>query len=97
MAKNSSFTGEILHFNAIRTRVTGSGSLQLFLRSLDNTSSVQLTSISMSAATNREPTVLANFIDQRAQLEVRTTAIDEKFSISRIILYVRPLASEYPR
>ncbi len=96
MAKNS-FIGEILHFNGVRLRVNGSGSLRQFLRSLDDVNNVQLTNITMATLTNREPTTLSNFIDQRAQFEVNTVLIDEVFTISRISIFVRPIASEYPR
>lgn len=97
MAKSSSFVGELIHFNATRLRVTGAGSLQLFLRSLDDVNNTQLASIVMSALTNREPTVLANFIDQRAQLEGKTTLINETFNISKITIFVKPVATGYPQ
>lgn len=96
MAK-SGLAGEILHAAAVRLRVTGSGNLKVFLRSLDNTRNVQLTSIPMSATTNREPTVIANFQEQRIQLELRTTEIDEGFTISRIVIFVKPIAEGYPQ
>ncbi len=96
MAKNS-FIGEILHYTAVRFRINGSGNLEVFLRSLDDVNNVQLTDIPMATLTNREPTILANFIDQRGQIEVRTILINEVFTISRIILFVKPIASEYPR
>lgn len=51
----------------------------------------------MSALTNREPTVLANFIDQRAQLEGKTTLINETFNISKITIFVKPVATGYPQ
>lgn len=97
MAKQSQFTGELLHFNAIRIRVTGSGNLQLFFRSLDDVNNVQLTSIPMEIVTNKEPTVLANFIDQRAQIELRTTEIGEVFSVSKIIVFLKPVSTGYPQ
>lgn len=93
----SSFIGEILHFNATRFRINGVGNLQLFFRSLDNMNNTQLTSIPMVLLTNREPTVLANFIDQRTQLEIRTIGINEVFTISKIVIFVRPIASGYPQ
>lgn len=94
--KQFSTVGEILHVVAVRLRVTGSGSLQYFLRSLDNTRSIQLTSHVMAATTNIEPTTLANFNEQRVQLELKTTLIDETFLISRIIIFVKPVATGYP-
>lgn len=96
MAKNN-FTGELIHFHAVRMRVIGTGNLQLFLHSLDNINNFRLTDISMTPTTNREPTVLANFTDQSGQLEIKTIEIDEVFTISRIMIYVRPVASGYPQ
>ena len=97
MAKSSSFAGELIHFNAVRMRVVGSGSLQLTLRSLDNVNSTQLSSITLSSVTNREPTVLASFVEQRAQLEIKTNSIDENFTLDKIVIFIRPIASGYPQ
>jgi hypothetical protein len=79
-------------------RVLGSGNLQLLLHSLDDSSnSVTLTSIVLQATTNKEPTVLVNFIDQYGQLEIKTTEINETFEISKIVIFVKPTASGYPQ
>lgn len=94
MARGS--VGEILHAVAVRMRVVGSGNLQIFLRSLDNIRNTQLTSHPMIATTNIEPTILANFQEQRIQLEIKTTLIDETFTISRIVVFVKPIAEGYP-
>lgn len=92
----SKLVGEILHTVAVRYRVTGVGNFQSYLRSLDNVQNVQLQDIPMRALTNREPTVLANFDDQRVQLEFRTLLINETFTVSRIIIFVKPVAEGYP-
>ena len=84
------------HINTVRFRVIGSGNLQLTLRSLDNVRSTSLIAIVMESSTNREPTRLCNFIEQRTQLEIKTTAINETFTISKIIIFVKPFATEYP-
>lgn len=94
MAK-STLVGELLHFHAIRFRVTGSGSLRSTLVSLSNVNSSILNNISMSI-TNREPLVLANFIEQRGYLRIQTTAIDEYFTISKIIIFMKPIAASFP-
>lgn len=97
VAKNS-LTGELVHFGVTRMRVTGSGVLRSFLHSLDDASNqATLPTITMQANTNREPTILSNFIDQYGQLEVKTTAIDEVFEISKIVIFVRPVSSGYPQ
>lgn len=95
MGKN--FNGEILHFAVARLRVTGAGNLLLFLRSLDNIFSEQLPTIPLLSLDDTSPTVLANFNNQRGQLEIRTTEINEVFSCSKIILYVKPVATGYPQ
>lgn len=97
MARSSNPVAELLHFHVVRMRVTGAGNLQLFFRSLDDVNNVQLTDIPMAATTNREPNILANFIDQRAQLEFRTILINEVFNISKIRIFTRPIATGYPQ
>ena len=89
--------GSILHFNAARLRVTGSGNLRLSFRSLDDVNVQTLTPLAMQATTNREPTVLANYIDQLGSLRFETTAINERFAISKIVIFVRPYGSGYPQ
>lgn len=96
MAKNS-FNGEILHSNAVRLRVTGSGSLNLTLKSLDEILENELIPITMEATTYKEPTQLANLESQRIMLEFGTTEINEYFTISKIIIFVKLVQTEYPR
>lgn len=95
MAKG--FNGEILHFNATRMRATGSGNLQQTLFSLDDVRSNILNNITLAATTNREPITLANFTEQRAYLEVKTSNINEYFVISKIVIFVKPVATGYPQ
>jgi hypothetical protein len=98
VASKSSFTGELVHFGTIRMRATGSGNLQLFMHSLDDSlNSVTLADVALQVTTNREPTVLANFIDQYGQLEIKTTEIDETFEISKIVIFIKPVSSGYPQ
>lgn len=97
MAKSSSNDGGILHFGAVRYRVTGSGNLKTFLRSLDNVKNKQLSNTVMAAINDIEPTRWANFTNQRAQIEFKTTEINEVFNISKIIVFVKPVATSYPQ
>lgn len=97
MAKSNKFIGNILHCNAVRLRATGSGNLQLTLWSLDDVNSDILPNITLSATTNKEPVSLANFREQRIYLEGKVTLINERFNISRIIIFVKPTASGYPQ
>lgn len=93
-AKNE-FDGEVLHFGAIRMRCTGSGSLRSTLYSLDEIRSNSLQNITLASTNRIEPTILANFEEQRALLKIETTGIDEIFIISKLIIYVIPVLAEY--
>jgi len=95
MNKKSS-SEAIIHSAAIRMRVVGIGNLLLFLRSLDNVRNTMLKPIPMETRTNREPTVLSNFNEQRIQLHLITTNLGEIFNISKIIMFVKPVATDYP-
>lgn len=87
----------INHFGLIRLRLNGSGNLRMRLWSLDQVKNTILVPIAMQTVTNVEPTKLCNFTQQRAQLEVRTTAIDETFKISKIVIFTKPVATSYPQ
>jgi hypothetical protein len=87
---------DIVHYGAVRLRVTGSGNLRMTFLSLDEDTSSVLSPIVLQATTGREPLRLANFISQRGMLEISTTAINEKFRINRVIIFEKPLWTEYP-
>lgn len=89
--------GSIFHFHATRIRVVGSGILRQTLNSFDDVNQETLPELTMAAATNREPTTLANFKDQNGQLIITTTNIDEYFVINKIIVFIRPVATGYPQ
>jgi len=86
----------ISHITGIRLRVNGTGSLIPRFISLDGIESQTLISLTMSLLNDIQPTRLANFQKQRAQLELKTTVINEKFKINRIIIFTKPVFSEYP-
>jgi len=97
VANGQNFTGEILHFHVVRARVTGVGILDLQLNSLDDVNQSVLPSMTLAASTNREPTVLANFRDQRGQLEFSVDTINEYFIISKFVIFIKPIATGYPQ
>ena len=97
MSPKSSRNEEVInHFGAVRLRVTGSANLRLTLYSLDEVKSNVLATIPLNSTTNIEPNRLANFTQQRAKLDIRTTAINETFTISKIIVFVKPVAKSFP-
>lgn len=86
----------ILHFTGVRMRLVGQGSLQMTMHSLDEVINQTLLPLPMAAATNIQPTRLCNFNQQRAQLEVFTTELNDFFKINRIVIFVKETATSYP-
>lgn len=95
--KSSSSNGEFEHHVvAMRLRVTGGGNLNLRLESLSQAKVTDLVPIAMLSSTAIEPTRLANFQSQRIRWILNTTELNDHFLISRIILFAKPVAAEYP-
>lgn len=86
----------ITHFAAIRVRVNGLGDLKMAVYSLDNVRNKTLVPLKMSLANRIIPTRLVNFSEQRACFELKTTGINEKFRINRIVIFMKELYSSYP-
>jgi hypothetical protein len=95
MAKSAS-EGYINHYNSVRLRAKGSASLKMRLLSLDEIKTTTLLPLTIISVNNIELTRKANFQQQRAQLEIKTIAIDETFIISKIIIFAKPIAEAYP-
>jgi hypothetical protein len=87
---------QIVHVGGVRMRVIGSGNLDLELLSMDSIRSSVLTPLVLTPTTNREPTRLANFMDQRIALKVSMDELDEYFRINRIVVLIKPVFTEYP-
>jgi hypothetical protein len=96
MAKQSSGEEVVNHYGAVRLRVAGSGNLKLRLLSLDEVRETILVPIVMADPNNIEPTRLSNFTQQRSQLEIKTTAINEIFHCSKVVIFIKPVATSYP-
>lgn len=77
-------------------RVKGTGNLDIYLTDLDDERRYDMVPLAMQATTRIEPTRLANFQSQRIRLVGSTDVIDEQFTISRIIIFAKPVAMEYP-
>lgn len=105
MAKGAGFAsrGEAInHFNGVRIRVVGAGDLQVNVYSLDDVGETPsdtpvevLVPYTMSANTNRQPTLLANTKEQRASFEFKVTEINEWFQIERIVVFMKPLYTSF--
>lgn len=86
----------ISHFAAIRVRVSGTGNLRMAVYSLDDVRSKTLVPFVLTATARIIPTRLVNFMEQRASFEFKTTAIDEKMHVNRIIIFTKETFSSYP-
>lgn len=88
--------GNIVHFNAIRVRVVGSGNFRCTFYGFDKVESQVLVPLAMSNPNAREMTRLANFKVGRAILRMETTAINEVMKVNNVTIFAKPLWSEYP-
>lgn len=86
----------LIHFNAVRLRVNGTGNLKLTLFSLDDEFEEQMSDLPMRESSGIEPTMPTNFITQRASLEIKTTNINEYLKINRIIIFGKEVFTSYP-
>lgn len=86
----------ILHYGAVRLRVNGTGNLQLAFTGLDDVVTATLSSLVMASSPGREPRVLANFVGQRARFKVLTNQKDEIFKINRIVIFAKPIWTDFP-
>lgn len=96
MAKVNSSGEYEHHIVAVRLRVIGEGNLQLALTDYQDVQTLNLVPLPLVATTRIEPTRLSNFQSQRTRLVGQVTEIDEWFEISRILIFAKPVAIEYP-
>ena len=98
MAKGSGSSGEFdTHVVSVRARVIGNGFMRYTLEDYSAIQSTDLAPLTMLPATRFEPTVLANFQSQRTRLIGKVTDVNEWFEISRILIFAKPVAIEYPQ
>jgi hypothetical protein len=88
----------ISHCVSVRLRVNGTGNIRTAVFDFGNTNFMYLVDLLMNDnITGRTLTALANFNSELIQAEIRTTAIDEVFRVSRIIPYVKVSKMSYPQ
>lgn len=96
MIKSSPGEGQINHYIGVRLELNGVGKLRMKLLSADEVKTSTLLPVQMKLRTNIEPFRKANFKQQTAQLEVRTSGFGESFEISKIVFFTKPSAANYP-
>lgn len=94
----SQSTGEnVIHVGAVRVRGYGNGTVNLRLIGLGNIEEQELASAILDDFTHRPFTILANFIQTRAQVELKTTELGDLMIVSRIIVYTKPIWTSFPQ
>ena len=86
----------INHYTGVRIRMQGSGVLRPTMIGQDNSTTDVLPTMTMSSSNRFSNFVLANVTNERVLLQLQTTAIDETFTIHRIIVLARQVATEIP-
>lgn len=86
----------INHYSQVRMRVRGEGNLRIFFSAEDDLPETEFLAIPMVTATGRLSDRLLNFQSQYASLTLKTTQIDEWFSVNRIVIFAKGLWNEYP-
>lgn len=89
-------SNHISHCVAAQVFVHGTGQLHTKVLSINNLNFYSGSVITMSESTDKFSVSLMNFSSQKMQLEIKTDALDEYFRISKITVFVKPVASGYP-
>ena len=95
LSEGSSGEG-VNHIAAVRVHLNGTGNLKMTAYSLDDVRSKTLVPLVMQQNARYAPTRLVNFMEQRVSIEMKTTEIDEKFRINRIVVFTKPVFTSYP-
>lgn len=80
----------------IKMRVTGSGTMALQVRSLDDLNVVNLVSFTLQPTTAKVLQRLANYMSQGIVLRGAAVNINDTCRVQDIILFVKPVYEEYP-
>jgi hypothetical protein len=86
----------VLHFGAVKLRVEGSGKLTATIFNMDKSQSFTPNDFDLDVIDGTEPLVLTNLNTQRAILRLETNTKDAVFTISRIVLYQKPIWASLP-
>lgn len=98
---NTSFLGEsdgaYSHYNGIRLRINGSGSLLLQWFNEDATQNEVDATLTLNVATGFEPLTLSNFKAQKAFLHVALSGVNSFFKLNKIRVYAKKLWTMAPQ
>lgn len=81
----------LCHFNGVRMRATGVGVLQINIQNLDATINVDAPSLVLSLNPGKSLNRIFNVTSEMVSPKVRVNGINEKFRITRFIMFVKTL------
>lgn len=90
----------INHVNGVQIRVTGSGVLQsrLLAQAVNGVQPEKiLADLDMDSITTPFSLIKANYKKPKAQYYFFTSEIDEYFEIEQITIFIKPVATSYPK
>lgn len=89
----------INHCVAVRSRITGNGVLKTKLLGLDANyeNTYSLPNLQLAPGPQRLYNLLANFTNQKYQVEFTTEDIDEYWQLDKIIVYNKAVATGFPQ
>lgn len=90
-------SGNVTHFAGVRLRVVGSGNLQITVGTLEDVITKSPSAIVMDEPTRIEPYRIVNFMSQRASFQFKTTAENEWFKVNQLVVYMKPVFTNYPQ
>lgn len=85
------------HYHYVTLNIKGSGVLISKLVSPEDEFTQTLKNQVMSLISGRSPTLLSNFIHEKAYYDLRVSTIDHKFEIHNIEIGMKLVASGYPQ
>lgn len=89
--------GAICHFNLLRFRIKGTGTLLLTLSGEDGVVTANPPSITLASSPGKEINRLINFVNERMSVKWRTNAVGEFWSLNRLIIGGAPIYNERPQ
>jgi hypothetical protein len=79
----------VCHFHAVRMRVVGSGVLQINIQNADKTINVDCPSLVLATSPGKSLTRIFNVVSEMASPRIRMNNINEKFKLTRFVMFVK--------
>lgn len=88
--------GWIHHFGHLKLRVTGTGNLAITLLSEDDVNPISAGTIALATSPGLEPERKINYVNEKMSTKFRVSNLNEKYRITRVDTYVKPMWMSRP-